>query len=220
MVCVGRTGSGCSLGLLALGRCRGGSGCACGGGEGLGDGTGRGVLLCPAGLKCSTVPNVAGTSQHLFTLQLFSCSKVGAIDRSREEGEGGAAVEDVSRQLELGKKLEPMASAFLGKQGLLSLGFRKVLRVCRKGNLVRPLSLCSCTAEQLCWVAFVELSVTLPAAGGGRTPRQQLCCEPWSQSRLTAQVLGCTLVLSHLSWHRCVVAPPWPVRTCPQLCWR
>lgn len=145
-------------------------------GQGLGDGTGRGVFLCPAEFKCGAVSSVAGTWQHLLTLQLFSCSKAGAIGRSREE-EGGAAVEEVSRQLELGKKLEPVASAFLGKQSLLSLGFRKVLWVCRKGNLVGPLSLCSCTAEQLCWVAFVELSVTLPAAGGGRTLGQRLCCD-------------------------------------------
>lgn len=76
------------------------------------------------------------------------------------------------------------------------------------------------TTGTIVLVAFVELSLTLPAAGGWQDPgagiRGRLRCLG-SQSCLIARVLGCTLTSSNLNWHRCVVAPLWSMRTRPWL---
>lgn len=106
--------------------------------------------------------------------------------RLREEGEVGAAAGGVSRQPEW-----RIDWGLWGNKPCFHLG-----RLCRKGNLAQPVQLPRTTGT-IVLVALVELSLTLPAAGGGRGLGQELGqVLMFSVKAGLALVLSCSLLCS------------------------
>lgn len=88
-------------------------------------------------------------------------------------------------------------------------------RLCRKGDLTQPVHLPRTTGT-IVLVALVELSLTLPAAGGGRTLGQELGeAVMISVKAVSALAPSCSLAVSGLCWRCRIGAPLGSMRTHP-----
>lgn len=136
-------------------------------GHGQGPGTGRGGSFGWLGFAVRQSLVFLGLGSTFSTHSCFPaaspCSEAGAVGRLREEGEVGAAAGGVSRQLEwrIDWGLWENKPCFHWR------------RLCRRGNLTQTVQLPKTTGT-IVLVALVELSLTLAAAGGGRTLGQEL----------------------------------------------
>lgn len=177
-------------------------------GHGQEPGTGRGGSFGWLGLAVTQSLVFLGLGSTFSTHSCFPaaspCSEAGATGRLRGRRSGGCSWRGL-RQLE-----QRIDWALWENKRCFHLR-----RLCRKGNLTQPVHLPRTTGT-IVLVALVELSLTLPAAGAGRTLGQELGeAVMISVKAVSALVPSCSLAVSGLCWHCHTGAPLGSMRTHP-----